>query len=247
MDALRPADAQGAASAILHAGYDSDIGEESYIEEMGSVEGDKFVIGEMSYKVVVLPPAVTWRPKTFDLLKQFAANGGKVIMLGDLPDRARLRRRSRRMGRFAGHANVQSLPCAAEADSRTPSTRSRHPTSRSRALTEPRIRTPTFSTASTATRTSSSSSTPTAPPTATTPHAQRRRGQVHHAVGPRSTGKCWAVRRARPGQRPRGRVGLPPAGSLLVTAGAPVKGAARSAPPMRRSPASAITNDVRRP
>jgi len=74
-----------ALDAILNAGYDCDLGDENYIEEMGSIEGDRFRIGKMSYSVVVVPPSQTWRPTTFERLKQFAANGGKLIFLGETP------------------------------------------------------------------------------------------------------------------------------------------------------------------
>lgn len=98
--------------AILNAGYDSDIGEESYIEEMGAVEGDRFRIGQMSYKVVILPPATTWKPKTFELLKQFAGNGGKVIMLSDFPIELDCEDAREKWAQFAELPNVQSLPCS---------------------------------------------------------------------------------------------------------------------------------------
>ena len=104
-----------ALKAMLHAGYDCDIGEESYIEEIGSVKGDEFRIGEMNYKVVVLPPAVTWRPKTFELLKQFAANGGEVIVLGDLPTELDCDCAKQAWVEFTSNVNVQSLPCSTEA------------------------------------------------------------------------------------------------------------------------------------
>ena len=104
-----------ALASILNAGYDSDIGEESYIEEMGSVKGDEFVIGEMGYKVVVLPPATTWRPKTLELLKQFAANGGQVIVLGELPSQLDCDDAKAQWIEFAKQANVQSVPCEVEA------------------------------------------------------------------------------------------------------------------------------------
>lgn len=71
--------------AVLTAGYDADLGDEGYIEDMGSVEGSLFKIGEMTYPVVIVPHSQTWRPKTFELLEKFVANGGKLIMMGKLP------------------------------------------------------------------------------------------------------------------------------------------------------------------
>jgi hypothetical protein len=74
-----------ALEAILNTGCDCDLGDEGYIEDLGSVSGDTFTIGEMSYKVVIVPPSTTWRPKTFELLRMFVSGGGKVIVLGKLP------------------------------------------------------------------------------------------------------------------------------------------------------------------
>jgi len=71
--------------AITDMGYECDFGDENYIEEIGSVKGDKFIIGEMEYKVVVVPSAITFRKSTCDKLIEFAKNGGKVILVGQMP------------------------------------------------------------------------------------------------------------------------------------------------------------------
>lgn len=99
-----------ALEGILNAGYECDIGEEGYIEDMGKVEGDSFIIGQMSYKVVVLPMAMTWRPKTFELLKQFVANGGKVVIMGNLPVELDADKAEQAWIEFAEQKNVFSIP-----------------------------------------------------------------------------------------------------------------------------------------
>ncbi len=71
--------------AALNAGYDADLGDEGYLQDYGSVKGKRFVVGKMSYSVVVAPEAQSWRPSTHRLLKQFAQAGGKVIITGKLP------------------------------------------------------------------------------------------------------------------------------------------------------------------
>ena len=71
--------------AALNAGYDADLGDEGYLEDLGSVKGKRLVVGKMSYSVVVAPEAQSWRPSTHRLLKQFAKAGGKVIVTGRLP------------------------------------------------------------------------------------------------------------------------------------------------------------------
>jgi|GEM_PF-487532 len=71
--------------ATLNAGFDCDLGDEEYMEELGSVEQRLFLIGEMKYGVVMVPPALTWRNSTYGLLKEYAEAGGKLIFLGALP------------------------------------------------------------------------------------------------------------------------------------------------------------------
>lgn len=101
-----------ALDAILNAGYECDLGDDGYIEDMGSVSGDTFSIGEMSYKLVVIPPSTTWRPRTFELLEQFVADGGKVLMLGELPTMLDCDDARDRWIEFAKHPNVKSIACA---------------------------------------------------------------------------------------------------------------------------------------
>ncbi|MCL6520020.1 MAG: hypothetical protein K6T99_09310 [Armatimonadetes bacterium] len=100
--------------SVLNAGYDADLGDESFLEEMGAVEGDRLRVGEMTYPVVILPPAQTWRPKTFEMLKQFAANGGKVLILGKLPTELDCDDATNKWKDFASSLNVYPLPCGAK-------------------------------------------------------------------------------------------------------------------------------------
>jgi hypothetical protein len=74
-----------AMDAILESGRDADLGDETLIGELGKVKGDRFVVGTMQYRTVVIPPSMTWRPRTFELLSEFVGNGGRVIFLGELP------------------------------------------------------------------------------------------------------------------------------------------------------------------
>ncbi len=71
--------------ATLNAGFDCDLGDEGYIQDLGSVKKGKFVVGKMAYEVVVVPPSVTWRPSTFRLLQKFVSQGGQLIFSGELP------------------------------------------------------------------------------------------------------------------------------------------------------------------
>jgi len=72
-------------AALLHAGFETDIGDETLIAELGAIDQGRFRIGKMSYKVVVVPSSRTWRPRTLELLQQFSAAGGTIIFLGELP------------------------------------------------------------------------------------------------------------------------------------------------------------------
>lgn len=105
---------RSALDAVLTSGRDCDLGDEGYIEDMGSVAGDTFVIGEMKYKVVVVPPSVTWRPKTTELVEKFVANGGKLIILGELPSEIDCEPARERWIELASKPNVILLPCATQ-------------------------------------------------------------------------------------------------------------------------------------
>lgn len=95
--------------AILNAGYECDLGDEGYMEDMGRVDGESFGIGEMSYKVVVVPQSITWRPNTFSLLKRFVDNGGKVIVVGEIPSEIDGVDAREKWVELVGHDNVMSV------------------------------------------------------------------------------------------------------------------------------------------
>ena len=63
------------------------LGDETIIARHGKVEKDRFVIGQCSYKYVVLPETETLDSYTARLLKEFISNGGKVIFEGTKPTR----------------------------------------------------------------------------------------------------------------------------------------------------------------
>ena len=64
-----------------------ELGDETLIARHGKVAGQAFHVGKMSYKVVVLPSLITIRRTTLELLRKFAAAGGKVFAAGELPTR----------------------------------------------------------------------------------------------------------------------------------------------------------------
>lgn len=57
-----------------------DLGSENIIKDQGRVENGKFILGLASYSTVVLPPDMeNLNSPTFALLKEFVAQGGKII------------------------------------------------------------------------------------------------------------------------------------------------------------------------
>lgn len=58
---------------------DYDLGDEIIISRHGRVDGARFIVGDMAYSAVVIPPGVTLRSTTVALLEKFIAAGGRVI------------------------------------------------------------------------------------------------------------------------------------------------------------------------
>lgn len=57
-----------------------DLGSENIIKDHGKIENGRFIVGKASYSTVVLPPMMeTLNRPTFDLLRQFAQQGGKIV------------------------------------------------------------------------------------------------------------------------------------------------------------------------
>ena len=63
-----------------------DLGDENIIRDYGKVSGKKFCVNQCSYDIVIIPDVMDNLEKpTFNLLKKYVANGGKVIQLGEGP------------------------------------------------------------------------------------------------------------------------------------------------------------------
>ena len=63
-----------------------DLGDERTMEALGSVEGDKLRVGQMCYSTVVLPDLIEIQENTLKLLRAFSRAGGKVIVMGRIPE-----------------------------------------------------------------------------------------------------------------------------------------------------------------
>jgi len=67
--------------------YDFDLCDESLLEKYGSITDNLIQICNMKYKLFIIPPVVTLRKKTVELLTKFADSGGKIIAFGNIPER----------------------------------------------------------------------------------------------------------------------------------------------------------------
>lgn len=73
------------AESLLKAGVDFDLGDEQLLARDGAVEASQLRLALAAYPVVVLPKTESIFRSTYDLLRQFAAAGGRLIVEGALP------------------------------------------------------------------------------------------------------------------------------------------------------------------
>ncbi len=63
-----------------------DLASENIVKNIGSIKDQNFVVGERSYAMVVIPPTLENLDKsTFELIKAYLKNGGKVISFNEIP------------------------------------------------------------------------------------------------------------------------------------------------------------------
>lgn len=60
-------------------------GDESIIENNGSIKNGKLIIGQCEYDTVILPNMISITENTLKLLTEFSKNGGKVYYIGEMP------------------------------------------------------------------------------------------------------------------------------------------------------------------
>lgn len=78
---------EGISKYLLSIHRDHDYGDEILMERHGRVEGNRLHVGQAEYAAVVIPPMVTLQRSTARLLRDFHAAGGKLILIGDGPER----------------------------------------------------------------------------------------------------------------------------------------------------------------
>ena len=59
--------------------------DETLLERHGFVDGRQIGCGKCAYDYLILPPMLTMGQTTKDLLQKYAANGGKILILGEKP------------------------------------------------------------------------------------------------------------------------------------------------------------------
>lgn len=70
--------------SLMQLHRDFDLGDEEIMERHGAVEGDTLRVRTMQYRVVIVPPSITWRSATLSLLKRFA-DVGHIIFVSPTP------------------------------------------------------------------------------------------------------------------------------------------------------------------
>jgi hypothetical protein len=74
------------ARALLATHYDWDFGDELIMADLARVEGDALIVGEATYRLVVVPPDMrTLLPGTLSLLEDLLEAGGTVLAVEPLP------------------------------------------------------------------------------------------------------------------------------------------------------------------
>jgi len=94
---------------LLGLHRDFDYGDEIIISRHGRVEGKEFVINKGRYKIVIVPPSLTWFKRTVSMLEEFLDAGGKVIFVGETPSLIDAEPDEKRWGKILSHSNVERV------------------------------------------------------------------------------------------------------------------------------------------
>lgn len=63
-----------------------DLASENIVKDNSEIAGEKFIVGERAYDVIILPPGLENLDKsTYELVKTYLESGGKVISFNDVP------------------------------------------------------------------------------------------------------------------------------------------------------------------
>jgi len=73
--------------ALKSVHCDFDLGDGLAFRDMARIsENNEIIIGNMSYNTVILPDISVITKQTYDILKEFSKNGGKIICFGKAPE-----------------------------------------------------------------------------------------------------------------------------------------------------------------
>ncbi|MBR4767254.1 MAG: hypothetical protein IK085_10885, partial [Clostridia bacterium] len=70
---------------LLEGSIDFDFISESLLPEQCKNAANPLKVGEMDYDVIIIPGCETLRKTTYDILNQFKASGGKLLIMGKAP------------------------------------------------------------------------------------------------------------------------------------------------------------------
>jgi len=92
---------------LLGLHRDFDYGDEIIISRHGHVEEDKFIVNKSAYRIVIVPPSLTWSERTVSLLEEFIDAGGKVLFVGETPRLIDAEPDEERWKNILSHQNVE--------------------------------------------------------------------------------------------------------------------------------------------
>ncbi|MEK7448615.1 MAG: glycosyl hydrolase [Planctomycetota bacterium] len=91
-------------SFLIATHYDFDLGDEEIMSRHARVLDKQLLIGQGRYRLVVIPPMITIRESTFNLLKKFAEQGGKIIAVYPYPQRVDCKKSEEAVSFFQSNA-----------------------------------------------------------------------------------------------------------------------------------------------
>lgn len=97
--------------ALLMLHWEFDLGDEILMEKYAEVSGKGVIkVKDASYRLIIIPPSLTWSRSTFRLIERFLNSGGGVIFVGGLPRLVDGVPSEEEWRSLLSHPNVQKIP-----------------------------------------------------------------------------------------------------------------------------------------
>ena len=98
-------------NGLFNHHYDYDYLCESLLPQQIRGISDKLTVGEMDYSVIIVPPCITLRLTTINILEEYVRKGGKLIFIGEKPQFADGKKSNRIDNLFssAEHLNIEDF------------------------------------------------------------------------------------------------------------------------------------------